>query len=86
LTNNHYWFDIDNPADSYVGKYNMEFELAEKGEVELNNFYGSITNFKLFDVYNDNVSEILQMYPTHSHLIVNDTARKIVALGGVATN
>ena len=29
----------------------------------------------LFDIYNDNLSELMQMYPTHHHLIINDTAR-----------
>ena len=85
LQNFHYWFDIDN-GQSVVSKYDMELPQEKQGDIVLHNFVGSITNIKVFDVYNDNVSEILQMYPTHSHLIVNDTARKIVALGGVATN
>ena len=46
--------------------------------------HGYITNFKIFDVYNDNLSELLQMYPTHQHLMINDTARKIVGRPGVA--
>ena len=33
-------------------------------------------------IYNDNVSELLQMYPTHQHLLINDTARRIVSLFG----
>ena len=85
LQNHHYWFDIDN-GQSVVSKYNMELPQETKGDIVLHNLVGSITNIKVFDVYSDNVSEILQMYPTHAHLIVNDTARKIVALGGIATN
>ena len=42
-----------------------------------------ITNFKLFDLYNDNTTELLQMYPTHQHLLINDTARRVVELPGV---
>lgn len=85
LQNHHYWFDIDN-GQSVVSKYNMELPQETKGDIVLHNLVGSITNIKVFDVYSDNVSEILQMYPTHAHLIVNDTARKIVTLGGIATN
>ena len=79
----HYFFDIDNPVSQYVGKYNVELNLDEKQEVTLHNFYGWITNFKLFDRYNDDISELLQIYPTHQHLIINDTARKLVDLNGV---
>ena len=45
--------------------------------------YGSITNIKLFDTDNDNITELLQMYPTNSNLIINDTARKLVGLDGL---
>ena len=38
---------------------------------------------ELLDVYNDNVSELLQMYPTHQHLMINDTARRINGNNGV---
>ena len=79
----HYFFDIDHPVDQYTGVYNDELTLSEKQEVTLYNFYGWITNFKVFDRYNDDVSELLQMYPTHQHLIINDTARKLVDLPGV---
>lgn len=84
LAPNHYWFDMDNVVSSYVGKHNVELIVTNKEEVSLYNFYGWITNFKLFDSYNDNLSELLQMYPTHQHLMINDTARKLVGLPGVA--
>lgn len=83
LKRQNYWFDIDNPIDSSKGKYDIEYGIAEKTDVEINNFYGWITNFKLFDLYNSNTSELLQMYPTHQHLAINDTARRIVELPGV---
>ena len=46
-------------------------------------FYGNITNIKVFEMYNDNISEILQQYPTNNYLLLNDTARKLVGLDGV---
>jgi hypothetical protein len=45
--------------------------------------YGSITNIKLFDTDNDNITELLQMYPTNNNLIINDTARKLINLSGL---
>ena len=83
LQNNHYWFDMDNPISSYIGKYDIEYTTTDKSDVWIGNLYGTITNFKLFDVYNDNLSDMLEMYPTHQHLMINDTARKIVGLHGV---
>ena len=83
LQNYHYYFDIDNPISSAKGKFNVEYIISERTQVELNDFYGWITNFKLFDLYNDNTTELLQMYPTHQHLLINDTARRIVELPGV---
>lgn len=82
LQNQHYWFDIDNPISTASSKFNVELNVIERKEVQINNFYGSISNFKLFDLYNDNISELLQMYPTHQHLLINDTARLIVGLTG----
>ena len=82
LQNHHYWFDMDNPITA-VGKYNIELIEDTKSEIILYSFYGSITNIKVFDIYVDNASEILQMYPTNSHLLVNDTARKIVSMNGL---
>ena len=82
LQNHHYWFDIDNSIKS-IGKYNIELVVDKKSEIILSSFKGNITNIKVFDIYVDNVSEILQMYPTNSNLLVNDTARKIVDLNGL---
>ena len=84
LQNHHYWFDIDNGIKN-VGKYSIELVEDKKSEIILTSFYGSITNIKIYDIYVDNVSEILQMYPTNSHLLVNDTARKIVSMNGLPT-
>ena len=83
LQNHHYWFDIDN-GQKQVGKYDLELVESNKSEIILHSFYGSITNIKVFDIYVDSVTEILQMYPTNSHLIVNDTARKIIDMNGLA--
>jgi hypothetical protein len=83
LQNVHYYFDIDNPVAMYNAMYDIEYQIMEKSQVSVHGFYGTITNIKLFDVYNDNISEVLQMYPTHQHLLINDTARKILDGNGV---
>lgn len=79
----HYYFDIDNPESEITTKYNIELEALDPASIEINNFVGTITNLKVFDVYNDNTSELLQMYPNNKHLIFNDTCRKLVDLPGV---
>lgn len=84
LQNHHYWFDIDNSIKS-VSRFDIELVIDTKSEVILSSFYGNITNIKVFDIYIDNVSEILQMYPTNSNLLINDTARKIIDLNGLVT-
>ena len=84
LQNNHYYFNMDNPISKSIGKFNAEYITTEKSNAEIYNYYGTITNFKLYDVYNTNLADMLQMYPTHQHLIINDTARKIVGKTGVA--
>lgn len=86
LNSVHYRFDIDNPAGHVSKPFNMELIQDKKGQVEINGFYGWITNIKLFDVYNENISEVLQMYPTHQHLLINDTARNIISGQGVKPN
>lgn len=83
LNSAHYYFDIDNPVAQYSLKYNIELNDEEGHDVYLSNFFGNITNFKVFDIYNDNVSELLQMYPTHQHLMINDTARRLNGRDGV---
>ena len=83
LQNHHYWFDIDN-GQKKVGKFNIELVVDSKAEIILHSFYGEITNIKVFAQYIDSVSEILQMYPTNSNLLINDTARKIIDLNGLA--
>lgn len=83
LTSAHYYFDIDNPIGQINDKFNDELIDNDGHDIYLSNFNGTITNFKVFDVYNDNVSELLQMYPTHQHLMINDTARRINGNNGV---
>jgi hypothetical protein len=72
----HYHYDIDHPADKKISKWNVELTVNEKSNIFIGGFYGSIANVKIFDIYTDNVSEIMQMYPTSNHLLVNDTCRK----------
>ena len=83
LNSAHYLFNIDEPDSKWVGKYNIEFIQSEKTSIEINGFPGWITNFKVFDIYLDNISELMQMYPTNQHLLVNDTARRIIDAHGV---
>ena len=84
LQNHHYWFDIDN-SQKVISKFDIELVEEDKSDIILNSFYGDITNIKVFDIYIDSISEILQMYPTNSNLLVNDTARKIVDMNGLTT-
>lgn len=83
LNSAHYWFDMDNVIDEHIITYNDELTIYDKAELIVHNFYGWITNIKLFDIYNSDLSELLQMYPTHQHLMINDTARPVVGLPGV---
>lgn len=76
----NYKFDIDNMIKS-ISKYDIELEQCN-GDVITYSFDGKITNIKVYDKYIDNISEVLQMYPTNNHLIINDTARKFVELPG----
>ena len=57
-------------------------QLETPHDVVVNGFSGNLTNIKVFDVYDDNMSELLQMYPTHQHLKINDTARPLYGLSG----
>ena len=83
LQNAHFYFDIDNPSSQLSLRYDNELIDEIGHDVYLSNFVGTITNFKVFDIYNDNISELLQMYPTHQHLMINDTARRITGKNGV---
>ena len=78
----HYFYDLDNPYQKNIKKYNIELNIPNKSSLIIYSFYGTITNIKLFDIYVDNLSEVLQMYPTHNHLLINDTARKLITLNG----
>lgn len=83
LQNHHYYFDF---VETKVSKWNSECTISEKTDLVLNNFIGTISNIKLFDVYNDNTSEILMQYPNNKHLLINDTVRPLVGLDGVIRN
>lgn len=82
VADNHYYYDVDN-RQSVFDKWNMEYTIDEKTNIVLSNLVGYITNIKLYDIYIDNLSELLQQYPTNSKLIINDTARKLIGLDGV---
>ena len=82
LQSGHYYYDIDN-KQSCTDIWNIEFSSNKKVDVSLHGFLGNITNIKLFNSYNDNISEILQMYPTNNTLIINDTARNILGADGI---
>ena len=84
LQNGNYYYDIDN-LQTISDKWNIEFSFGYKEDVTLHGFFGNITNIKVFNIYNDNISEILQMYPTNNALIINDTARNILTLDGFKT-
>jgi hypothetical protein len=73
----HYWFEINDLIQHKVSKYDVEMTVNDKSQLIIYNLYGTITDIKLFDIYNENLSELVQMYPTHNHLIINDTARKL---------
>ena len=82
LQNHHYYHAVDNKL-TVSQKWTSEYTIEKPVDIILNNFYGNITNIKVFEIYNDNISEILQQYPTNNYLLLNDTARKLVGLDGV---
>ena len=81
LQSGNYYYDIDNKITA-TDKWNGEYNIKEKNDIILGGFYGSITNIKVFDIYIDDISEIMQMYPTNNGLIINDTARNILGMNG----
>lgn len=79
----HYRFDLDNPIQQKVTNWNIEMMVTEKQDIIMNGIPGIVTNVKVFDTYVSDLSELLQQYPTNQHLLVNDTARKVIdMLGG----
>ena len=84
LQSGNYYYNIDH-RQTTVDKCTIEYLVSTKSDVTLNGLLGSITNIKLFNTYNDNISEILQMYPTNNTLLINDTARNILGMDGVRT-
>lgn len=82
LQSGHYYYDIDNSI-SASSNWDIEYVVDKKTEVSICNFIGNITNVKVYNIYNDNISELLQQYPTNSKLLINDTARKLVGLDGL---
>jgi hypothetical protein len=85
LQSGNYYYDVDN-MQTVTDKWNIEMQINTKSSVMLKGFYGTITNIKLFDYYNDNISEVMQMYPTNNRLLINDTARNIIGLEGYNIN
>ena len=83
LQNIHYNFDINNITVSNINTFNIEFEQPTKGNVTLYSFIGKITNIKVYDKYINNISELIQMYPTNQSLLINDTCRNFVGLPGI---
>lgn len=81
LTNYHYYFDVDN-ATQVTAKWNEEMQSESKHEVTVYGFNGNISNVKVMDIYDDKLSELMMQYPTHQHLLINDTARQIYGLLG----
>lgn len=80
----HYRFDLDNPIASKVCSWNMEMMVTDKQDIIMNGIPGTVTNIKVYDIYVNNLTEVLQQYPNNQHLLVNDTARKVIdMLGGV---
>lgn len=78
----HYYFDIDNMS-TISSKYNTEFNVYPKQCVIIYNIPGFITNIKLYDIYNSDMSELLMQLPTSEHLLINDICRPIMGLLGV---
>lgn len=79
VNNNHYYYDIDNLQTCTI-PYDIELSVLNKEPICLGMIYGKITNIKVFSVYIDNITELLQMYPTHNELIINDTCRQFITL------
>ena len=78
----HYKFDLDNLISHKTVSWNIEMLEENKEDVMVNGLPGTITNFKLFDIYVENPYEMLQQYPTSQHLLINDTCRKIIDIQG----
>lgn len=78
----HYYFDIDG-AEVVSNTFSTEFEVDSKAEVKVNHFPGCLSNVKLLNIYNDNLSELLMQNPTNQHLLINDTALPFLGLNGV---
>jgi hypothetical protein len=78
----HYKYALDKLITS-THKYDIDLWQQEKKDVTFYSFDGKITNIKVFTKYIDSVTEILQMYPTNSNMLINDTARKFVEMTGL---
>jgi hypothetical protein len=78
----HYYFDIDG-AEAVSSTFSIEFDVDTKSEVKVSHFPGCLSNVKLLNIYNDNLSELLMQNPTNQHLLINDTALPFLGLNGV---
>ena len=81
LSNWHYFFDVDNAIQS-ISRWNEEMHIDSASEVTIYGIPGNISNIKVFNIYNDKLSEAMMQYPTNAHLIINDTARPLYGLIG----
>ena len=78
----HYKFDLDNMTAHVADGWNIEMMQETKQDVVVKGFPGVISNIKVFDTYIDDLALLLQEYPTHQHLLVNDAVRPIVDMNG----
>lgn len=81
LQPSHYYFDINEDKKcNKVERYDIELTQDQKQDVIVYYDSGIISNIKIFDCYIDDVNDILQMYPTNQHLIINDTANRVIEI------
>lgn len=78
----HYVYDFDNQLAHEIEGWNIEMMQETKQDVVVHGFPGIISNIKVFDVYIDDIATLLQEYPNHQHLLINDAVRPIVDMNG----
>lgn len=84
LQSHHYYFDIDNPI--VYKTFNNVLGVDNKSKITIEGGNYLISNIKIFDIYINNISEILQQYPSNQHLLVNDSVRPLYGLNGKNQN
>lgn len=78
----HYVYDFENQLAHEVEGWNIEMMQDTKQDVVVHGFPGIISNIKVFDAYIDDMATLLQEYPNHQHLLINDAVRPIVDMNG----